>query len=241
MTRREHVELTLEDRMHLGLTWCGPVAIVLVLVGFCGFAGFLPPPSPTMSARETQAMWQDHTDLKRLGLLMSVWGGCLYVLFSVSVTLTMRRLGPAGNVLSWAQIAMGLFAIAFFAWNFLLLAYVAYRPEQPAEVVRAFSDLGFLMTFAPVQPFCIQYAVIGIAILLDPSPRPIFARWVGYLNVWVAVLLIPAGFIPFFKEGPMAWNGLLGFWIAVGVFAIWFFVMFTGIRRSILERGSAAV
>ena len=31
--------------------------------------------------------------------------------------------------------------------------------------------------------------------------------------------------IPFFKIGPFAWNGLVGFWIPATVFGLWMLVM----------------
>jgi len=31
--------------------------------------------------------------------------------------------------------------------------------------------------------------------------------------------------IPFFKTGPLAWNGLIGFWIPAAVFGLWELVM----------------
>jgi hypothetical protein len=39
--------------------------------------------------------------------------------------------------------------------------------------------------------------------------------------------------IPFFKSGPLAWNGLLSWWIPVAVLALWFFVMTPVLLRAI--------
>jgi hypothetical protein len=37
----------------------------------------------------------------------------------------------------------------------------------------------------------------------------------------------------FCKTGPLAWDGLFTFWIPVGVFLAWFFVMFWAVRRAV--------
>ena len=58
-----------------------------------------------------------------------------------------------------------------------------------------------------------------------------FPSWVGYTNFWVGLGLIPATLIPFFHTGPLAWNGLLGFYVPASVFVIWYGVMFTALRK----------
>jgi hypothetical protein len=222
------------------LTWTGPVGIIVVLIGWMVLAGFLPPPSPAMSSAQFAAMWTEHAELKRLGMVICVWGGVLYVPFTVAVGFMLRRGESAARILSTTQMALGTLGAVFFSLNFLVLATAAYRSELPGDATQTLTDLGFIMTFSPVAPFTFQYALIGLAILQDPGERPVFPRWVGYLNFWVALLLIPACAIPFFKTGIMAWNGILAFWIPVAVFVAWFFVMFWAMRRALPEAASAA-
>jgi Phosphotransferase enzyme family len=41
---------------------------------------------------------------------------------------------------------------------------------------------------------------------------------------WLAsrqTLLAPAGVVPLFKDGPVAWNGVFGFWVPLSVFCVW--------------------
>lgn len=47
--------------------------------------------------------------------------------------------------------------------------------------------------------------------VLQAPGQIVFRRWVGYLNIWAALLLAPAVLIYFFKTGPFAWNGILVF------------------------------
>jgi hypothetical protein len=224
--------MTDTDRKLLWLVWTGPVGIALVLTGWMALAGFLPPPSPNLSLDGVSAVWQDHTSLKRLGMITCVWGGALYVPFTIAIALVMRRI-ERDRILSTTQAALGTFGTVFFTLNFLILAVTAFRPDRPSEVTQALHDVGFTMTFSPVAPFTFQYIAIGLAIVLDRSPRPLFPRWVGYANFWVGLLFVPASLIPFFKTGPLAWNGLLSFWIPVAVFAAWFFIMFWALRRAL--------
>ena len=78
-----------------------------------------------------------------------------------------------------------------------------------------------------------QNIAIGAAIVGDKSANPIFPRWVGFFNFWVAILFIPGALIPFFKSGPFAWNGLFSFWIPATVFGVWFIVMLTMLLKAI--------
>jgi hypothetical protein len=217
------------------LVWTGPVGIVFVLLGWMVFAGFLPPPSPTITGAGLTELWSDHSNLKRAGMVLCIWGGSMYVPFTVAVGILLRRSQSEHAVLATTQTALGTFGTVFFTLNFVVLSAVAYRPDLPPEVIQPLHDLGFIMTFSPVAPFTFQYFAIGLAILQDTSHRPLFARWVGYANLWVGLLLIPACAIPFFKTGPMAWNGVLAFWIPVAVFVAWFFIMFATMRRAVKE------
>jgi hypothetical protein len=210
------------------LAWAGPVGLLLVFAGLA-LAGFIPPPSPGLTQSQTIELWRHHPDLKRAGMILCLWGGTLYVPFAIAITLAMRRIPGDRGILSTAQAALGVFGTVFYSVNFLILATIPFRPDAPQVSLH---DLGFIFTFAPAQPFVFQYLVIGIAILQDTTNRPVFPRWVAYLNFWVAVGLLPPSLIPFFRSGPLAWNGILGFWIPAAVFVSWFAVMFPFLRRA---------
>lgn len=53
-------------------------------------------------------------------------------------------------------------------------------------------------------------------------------------SLWVAVLL-PASMILFFKSGPFAWTGVIGFWIPAVVFGTWYLVMTPLLLRAIKQ------
>jgi hypothetical protein len=227
-------------RNHLALAWCGPVGIITVLVGWAVCAGFLPPPSPDLSVDAVAQIWQAHTNLKRLGMIMCVWGGTLYVPFTIAVTILMRRMERGEHILSTVQAALGTLASVFFTVNFIFFEVASFRPDRPAEVTQQIHDLGFIMTFAPAAPFFFQYLVVAVAILQDESHVPLVPRWLAYANLWIAVGVVPGCLLPFFKTGPLAWNGVFTFWIPVGVFVAWYFLMFWAVRRAITASTSGA-
>src|SRR5262249_46808293 len=57
--------------------------------------------------------------------------------------------------------------------------------------------------------------------LMDRRQRPIFPRWLGYYNLWVALMFTPGTFTVFFHNGPLAWNGLIAWYLPLAVFATW--------------------
>jgi hypothetical protein len=233
--------LSTSARNHLALAWCGPVGIVVVLVGWWLFCGFMPPPSPNLPADEIARVWQTDVNLKRLGMVLCVWGGTLYVPFTMAVTVLMRKLERDGeHVLSLAQAGLGVLASVFFTLNFIVFQVTTYRPERAVEATQGLDDLSFFLTFAPAAPFCFQYLVVGVLILQDRAPAPLVPRWVGYANLWISLGAAPGCALVFFKTGPLAWDGLFTFWIPVGVFVAWFFVMFWAVRHALRTAASRA-
>jgi hypothetical protein len=231
-TERPTVVESGTERFNLRLlVWSGPVCIVTVLLGWMVLAGFLPPPAPSLSRAEAIEVWRDHTNVKRLGLILCVWGGTLYVTFSMAVYYALRRSGQ--RILAGAQAALGVFGTVFFTLNFFVLSMVPFRLDTDPEGIQPLHDLGFAMTFSPVPPFTFQYLLIALAILQGSD---VFPRWVGYVNVFCAVLLIPPCLIPMFRTGPLAWNGLFSFWIPVIEFTAWFFVMFWAMNSSLTRQ-----
>jgi hypothetical protein len=98
----------------------------------------------------------------------------------------------------------------------------AFRPAgiEP-NITRALNDLGWIAFLLDVPPFTVWLGAIGIAILRDRRPEPVFPRWLGYANLWVAGLVCPALLIPFFKTGPFAYNGLIALYVPFGCFFAW--------------------
>jgi hypothetical protein len=77
-----------------------------------------------------------------------------------------------------------------------------------------------------------------VAIFHDRSPQPVPAL-ARFLQPWVALLLLPASMIIFFKTGPFAWTGVIGFWIPAAVFGVWYIVMTVVLLRAIRDEAAA--
>jgi hypothetical protein len=109
---------------------------------------------------------------------------------------------------------------------------MAFRAEDPA-IVQAFNDLGFFLFLYTWPPFGILMVIIAVAICRDINATPIFPRWVAYYNVYAALGMAPASFMGLFKTGPLAYNGVLAFWVVAIDFFVWMVVMSIVVLKAI--------
>ena len=133
----------------------------------------------------------------------------------------------------------GAAPIAFLTSTiFWLLA--AFRPDRAPELTQLYNDLAWI-TFTCGIPFLVAECLfMAVAIYLDQQDRPVFARWVAYFNLLIAVALVPAGFAGLTLSGPFAWNGFLSFWVKNIAIALWIVVMAVVLGRSIPRDRTAA-
>ena len=212
--------------------WAGPVMVVIWGAGFL-VAGFFPLPAPSAGAAQVAAMYSEHRTAIRVGLALTIACSGLLAPFIGMISVQMKRIEGASSPLTYAQTALGALLIIEFVYPMMILQVAAYRDDRPAETVQAIHDLGWMLFVGVVCTAIMQLIVIGVAIFSDDRDTPIFPRWAGYLNLWVALLITASSLIPFFKTGPFAWNGLLSWWIAASAFAFWLFVMTHLLLRAI--------
>jgi hypothetical protein len=201
--------------------WCGPIMIAIWATAFAFLCHFIPPPSPAKSRAALVAQFSDHTNLIRLGLVISLFSCALLVPFCAVIAAQMRRMEGVRSVLAESQLVSGGLLCVEFLLPFAIWQTALYRlHEWNPETVQMLNDMAWLMFLGIISSACIQVASIGVAILLDKGSKPVFPRWAGY-------------FIPFFKTGPLAWNGIFAWWVPLCVYFCWFVVMVVLLLRAI--------
>lgn len=233
--------MTLNARAHIACALVGVAGPVLLFIGLWPLADFFPPHLPSASAAEIAAIYQQHSSRIIAGMFFVMLGVACYAPFVAAISSQMRRIeNSATPVLSYAQLATGAPIALFIITPAMIWATAAYRPhELDPTVTRMLNDMGWFFFVMPFTLGFLNYIILGAAILIDRNPKPVFPRWLAYLNFWVAALIVPAGIIPFFKDGPFAWNGAFGFWIPAFVFGNWFFVMAIFVVRAARTRASS--
>ena len=215
--------------------WSATAMIGLMLAGLL-IAGFLPLPPPSMTASQVAAVISEHTFRIQLGMVLIAIGAAFLGPFVCEVTVQLRRVEGEHSPLSWLQLGLGtLFVFEFILPCFVCLA-ATYRPQRSPEVTQALFDLCWLMFVGVVSTAVIQTAAIALVILGDKRAEPIFPRWVGMFNVWTALVFGFGGVIVFFKSGPLAWNGVVTFWIPLSIYGAWLGIMIWAVLEAVARQ-----
>jgi hypothetical protein len=209
------------------LLWTLPATVIIWVACFFLFPGFNPPMSPTLSAEQVAEFYRDPAHLPeiRYSMILFNWFGVCLVPILILIVMQIRRMAHRTPIFSYAIlgcVAGGptLFLIANVCW---LLA--AFRPERSPELTQLLNDFAWI-TFTILVPYLIgQSVILALAIYFDDQPRPIFNRWVALFNLLVALALVPAAFVGVALTGPLAWDGVLSFWLKNIAIAVWIVVM----------------
>lgn len=219
-SRRTARHAALKRWVHLACIWSWPVGAVAFGIGFIGFAGMLPPPSPAWSAQEVTAFFNANLTGFRIGMLIAIFASSLLLPFYAVISEEMKKIEGDFPLLSRIQWGGAVVLTTFFQIIGLVWITASYRSEGNAEIIRTLNDYCWFVWSTLIPTYSLQYLCMAIAGFMDPRRSPLWPRWACYLNLWVAVTGGGGALAVFFKGGPFAWNGVIGFWIPVIVFAL---------------------
>jgi hypothetical protein len=147
----------------------------------------------------------------------------------------MARIEGGRPVLTHIMLLGGGAGWMFLLLPTILLTIAAYRPERSPELTQTLHDLGWMTAFFPFLPFAMMGVAMAVAIFQDPSPQPVFPRWLGYINIWATLLFLPAAALIFFHGGVFAYHGLFVFWVPLVIFGGWILVLAWAVRQAALD------
>jgi hypothetical protein len=215
--------------------WAGIAGIVLFMVGYWFMAGLVPPPSPHATAQSIQHFWSHDVTLKRYGLVVTMFAAALTAPWVAVIATQMKRIEGEHSPYTWTQLGLGMIGVLLFIFPAMVMQALLFRPSRDPNLMLTLNDIAWLPFIGAFMPATIQGLAVALAIFKDEEER-VFPRWLGYFNVFVALAFLPDVLIYSFKTGPFAWNGVIGFWLPLSVFSLWFFVMFPYLRRAILSQ-----
>jgi hypothetical protein len=203
------------------------VLAIVWLSAFLLFPGFVQPMSPTLSAEQVAAFYRDPENLPRIRYSMIVfnWFGVGLIPILALIVLQIRRMAHRTPIFSYAMIACAAGGPTIFLMADLFWLLAAFRPMRDPQLTAMFNDLAWV-TFSTQVGFLIaQSVILALAIHLDRQEQPVFKRWVAHFNLFIAALLVPAAFAGAAMTGPIAWDGVLTFWVRNVAIGLWIVVM----------------
>jgi hypothetical protein len=213
--------------------WSGFVFMALFLLGFVVVARFIPPPAPSHDATWIANFFHQHATRIRFGMIITMAGAVFLAPFVSLITIQMRRIEGPNSILAWTQLALGAILILEFLYLIFFWQTATFRVDRPAATIQTLNDLCWLPFTGMTGSFFLECILFAVVILRDKRRTPIFPRWSGYMTIWAATTVTPGTFSVFFHHGPVAWNGLLAFYVPVVAFGIWYFMMSLLLLRAV--------
>jgi hypothetical protein len=222
------------EKRELWLAWWTIIVFYNIFaVAFFVVSRTQPPPKAWWTP-ERVAEW---FDLRHSGILIGYGAAFLIAGFSCAanslIAYSMRRMSVSPLFAYSYVIIYGLSAVPGMLLTCIALVAGAMRPDRDHQLISLLYDMGFLSFSGTMGIFLVGSVVWGVAILLDKNN--VFPKWFGYLNICNAFTEVVVAPCWIFKEGPLAWNGLIAFYINMVVFGIYTGVFINLLRNMILR------
>jgi len=215
------MDTRLNLRYQLLAAQCGFAFEILFLIFWGVFGHNLPPASPSLSAPDLAARFALHRNTILFGNSMAALISVLWIPWTAQLTVVMRRIEGASPVLAIIQLCGGILTAWVLMFCPAIWATAAFRTDFAPGVVRTLNDIGFLLFNVTYAVTSVQAIAAGLVGLADKTARPVFPRWVCGWAIFTGFSFIPLTAMPFFKTGPLAWNGFISFWALFGTYFTW--------------------
>jgi len=213
--------------------WAGLAFTALFAIGFWPVAGLMPPPAPGMSPEQLTALFVEHGTRIRIGLQICIVASALFFPFTALISVYIKRIEGQDSPLAYAQLAAGAGSTMVFVFPLMNVQSAAYRAERAPAIVQAISDMAWIPFVGLLCVPMMQNICLAVAIFSDDRARPVFPRWAAYFNIWVGLSFVPAVLLVFVHSGPVAWNGVLSWYLGAVAFFSWIVVMAVLLLRAI--------
>ena len=214
----------------------GAVYATAGLVFWAVVAGFLPAPQESLDAKGITAFFLEHETRIRVGMVGYIAIAVFYVPWSVLIARVMERIEGPNGLLNRLEFFGGIATTFVTLFSGVMWLAASFRTgERSVQDIQLLSDVGWFIFDMTFMVTSLQLVAMGTVILIDRRERPYFPKWLAWLCYFTAASFLPLVAMPFLKDGPFAWTGLLNYWVALGAFFVWLYVttflLFGVIRR----------
>jgi hypothetical protein len=219
--------------------WTAPGFGLVYAIAFVAFPGFFPPMSPLMTADEVAAFYAENTAMIRFSMITYDLCGIMLLPFFMVIAVQMKRMTTQSHVLAYCYLTAAVSGATLFALSNIFYLTAAFRPLRSPDLILLLNDMAWMLMVAPVGAPVAMNLLLGAAIYFDRGRNPVFPAWVGYFAIATAVTMAPAVGAAIFPTGPLAWNGIVSFWLRNGAFAVFVIVMFVVLRHTLRRQATA--
>ena len=203
------------------LAWCGPIFLAAFFCLWGMLAGNIPPFPPSATPQEVWQNYHDHRLAIMIGMSVCLSLTACYMAWGVAISQVMVRIeGPNGI---WSKVEMmgATITCAPIMTACAIWATAAHEINSiTPETAHMLYWFGWLLIDLAYMVTSFEIAGCSIVFMRDRRERklvPDVVSWWGWVTV-ASFFVVNA--IPFVTTGPLAFNGVISFWIA---FFTWFF------------------
>jgi hypothetical protein len=209
--------------------WSVPIFYNLFGLVFVPLSWMMPPRSPANSLPEVVTFMQSPNLLTATTILILSMG---LAAVSNAVYLSQMKRMSVSPVFRFAFMA-GTMTGAIVGCLFPMYCFSlgAFRTGYDPEIQALLYDFGYLSFIGSLGCFCLNWSLLGLAILLDKNNT--LPKWLGYYTVWQYMTELFAATVWIAKTGPFAWDGLMAFWFNMAIYVPWQFTVYFCIYKSI--------
>lgn len=221
--------------------WCAPIFTVLIVLGWLGLAHFWLPAPADLGAEATRTFFvETHRDGMLLGNSLLIVACAFLVVASIQFGLILAEIEGARPLWSITTAVCGILIALIVFLNAGFWIGAAYRTDASADVVVALNDvawLGFLLGWVFLS---LQMAATALVALGDTADEKLIPEGVSKASLVGAALLVFAGGPAFTHSGPLAYHGLLAFYLPMLIWGLWLDSHAWYMRRRLLAELAAS-
>lgn len=206
--------------------WSGAVYATVGLIFWGIVAGYLPAPHESLRGEEIKRFFLEDQTRIRVGMVGYIAVAAFYLPWSVVIAKVMERIEGPHGVLNRIEFFGGIATTFVTLFSGVAWLAASFRTaERSAGEIQLLSDVGWFVFDCTFMVTSLQLVALGVAILLDRRAVPYLPSWMAWLCFLTAASFLPLVAMPFFTTGPLAWHGLVNYWVALGLFFLVVYAM----------------
>jgi len=204
------------------LAWCGPIFMATFVFLWGALAGNIPPFPPSASGLEVKAHYMDHRLAIMIGMSICLTVTSCYMAWGCAISQVMQRIeGPNGVLSKIEMMGATITAAPIMTACAIWLTAAHESASLSPEIMHMLYWGGWLLIDLAYFVTSFQIAGISICFARDKRAKPLVPSWVNWWGWVTFASFFVVSAIPFVSTGPLAFDGVISFWIAFFTWFIW--------------------